>query len=64
MNGDKYFTALAIIRDEYATHGHKTKRSVQVAVGNRIKRRAREKAIERGLRIYENRRGYQLDEKR
>jgi hypothetical protein len=64
MNGDKYFTALAIIRDEYAAHGHKTKRSVRVAVENRIKRRAREKAIEKGLRIYENMRGYRLDEKR
>ncbi len=59
MNPDKYFTALAIIRDEYAVHGHKTKRSVQVAVENRIKRRAREKAIEKGLRIYDKRqKGY------
>jgi hypothetical protein len=59
MNGDKYFTALAIIRDEYATHGHKTKRSVRVAVENRIKRKARNEAIEKGLRIYEKRqRGY------
>jgi hypothetical protein len=38
MNPDKRATALAIIKAEYAEYGHKTRRSVQVAVENRIKR--------------------------
>jgi hypothetical protein len=59
MNPDKYATALAIIKAEYAEHGHKTKRSVHVAVENRITRKARNMAIVEGLKIYENRqKGY------
>ena len=62
MNPDKHATALAIIKAEYAVHGHKTKRSVQVAVENGIKRKARNKAILEGLIIYEKRqRGYLFD---
>lgn len=56
MNSDKFCAALAIIREEYATYDHKTSRSVRVAVENEIKRKARNKAIEEGLRIYEKRR--------
>ena len=55
MNPDKYATALAIIKAEYAKHGHKTQRSVRVAVENGIKRKARNKAILEGLKIYEKR---------
>jgi hypothetical protein len=55
MNPDKRATALAIITAEYAEHGHKTRRSVQVAVENRIKRKARNKAILEGLKLYEKR---------
>lgn len=55
MNPDKRATALAIIKAEYAEHGHKTKRSVQVAVENGIKRKARNKVILEGLRMYEKR---------
>lgn len=56
MNPDKHATALAIIKAEYAEYGHKTKRSVRVAVENRIKRKARNKAILEGVKIHEERR--------
>lgn len=55
MNPDKRATALAIIKAEYAEHGHKTKRSVQVAVENGIKRKARNRVILEGLILYEKR---------
>jgi hypothetical protein len=59
MNPDKRATALAIIKAEYAEYGHKTKRSVQVVVENGIKRKARNRVILEGLKIYEKRqRGY------
>lgn len=59
MNPDTHATALAIIKAEYAKYGHKTKRSVEVAVENGIKRKARNRAILEGLKIYEKRqRGY------
>lgn len=59
MKSDSYFEALRIIREEYAIHGHKTSKSVRVAVENGVKRQARNKAILEGLIIYEKRqRGY------
>jgi hypothetical protein len=55
MKQDAYFDALAFIREEYATHGHKTKRCMQAAVENGVKKKARNKAILEGLMIYEKR---------
>ena len=59
METNRYFEALIVIREEYAMYGHKTSRSVHAAVENGVKRKARNKAILEGLKIYEKRqRGY------
>lgn len=45
--------ALAVIRYEYTTHGHETRESMRAYVENRISAKAYFKAIEEGLRIYQ-----------
>ena len=55
MKTNKFYEALCIIREEYAIHGHKTSKSIRAVVENKVKRRARNKAINEGLIIYEKR---------
>lgn len=45
--------ALAVIRYEYAIHGHETQEAVRAFVENRISYEARCKVVREGLKIYE-----------
>lgn len=49
---NKRETALNIIRTEYAKYGEETRESMRAYVENRISKKARDEAVERGLKIY------------